>query len=767
MGGLLLNPDLPAPQGVDDLVAAGRVRVATGADWAACRVYHVIAPFELEQPLERIWPGAASRGRARLVVTLHDLIPRVFPEHYHSNPGLRRRYLAREELVRAADRVLSVSRTTRSEAIDRLGIEPDRITVIGAGVGETFRPPASTEAAWARARGGVGRLQPGFLLSVGGPDHRKNLEGLLAAYALLPQELRSAHQLVIACRLSDEGRARLQRLAAHMGIGPRVLLTGYVDDDALVALYQAAALFVFPSLYEGYGLPVAEAMACGTPVVASSTSGLGEITPEAGQFDPSTPTAIAAAIRRALTEPGTARALAAAVAAPRPTWDAAALAAVGVYEELLAGPAPARRRTLRVGFVTPLPPQRSGVAVYNGRLLEALAAVPAPPAEPILEVDLFLDNLEGHTPTAAVAAPPAMAVHPVAQRVPVEAARGGYDVWVYTVGNSEYHTGALGAARERPGVVLAHDVAAAQLYAFAAHHGVLGPGAAFAEVLRTWYPERAELSVWPDPLLVAPQRFAAFPVPMARELIAGSIAYLATSKFAADLARLDAAAGGIDADRIGVLVHACRVLAPHPPARGGPLIVSFGVVNDAKDTATLIEAFALLAPDQPDARLVFVGHGSATDLEGVTRRAAAAGVGGRVTATGGVDAATWDGYLARATVAVQLRRATQGEFSGAVAEALAAGVPTVVTGVGAAGDLPDAAVVKVPAHAAPAAVAVALGNLLDDPAALEARSAAARAWALTRTFPMVAAELATGIRRAAAPAGEPWHHFPTLAGRTT
>ena len=768
VGGLLLNPDLPAPKGVDDLLATGLVRVATDRDWAACRLYHVIAPFELELGLERIWPAAAARRGARLVVTLHDLIPRVFPQHYHADPGLRRRYLAREEVVRAADRVLSVSRTTRREAIDRLGIDPHRIRVIGAGVGEAFRPPTATEAAWARAREGVERLQPGFLLSVGGADHRKNLHGLVAAYALLPQDLRTAHQLVIACRLGEEARARLHGLAAALGVGPRVLLTGYVDDATLVALYQAADLFVFPSLYEGYGLPVAEAMACGTPVVASSTSALGEITPGPGQFDPSTPTSIAAAIRRALTDPATAEALAAATRAPMPAWEAAAQRAGEVYDELLGGPPPASRRRLRVGFVTPLPPQRSGVAVYNGRLLEALAAGRPSGGEPPLEVDVFVDNLEGHTPPADVTAPPGMAVHPVRQRAAVEAARGGYDVWVYTIGNSEYHTGALGAARRRPGIVLAHDVAVAQLYAFAAHHGVLGPGAAFAALLGRWYPERPDLEVWPDPLLVAPQRFAAFPVPMARELIAGSLAYLTTSRIAAGLARVDALGGpGPDgAERIGVLVHACRVLPPGVPEPGAPLIASFGVVNDAKDTATLIEAFALLAPDHPGARLVFVGHGSRADLEGVNRRAVAAGVGDAVVATGSVDGATWDRYLARATIAVQLRRATQGEFSGAVAEALAAGVPTIVTDVGAAGDLPDAAAVKVPAHAAPAVLAIAVGNLLDDPAALAARSAAARAWAATRTFPMVAAELAAWIRRAAAQSGAAWDHFPTPSSRT-
>jgi len=336
VGGLLLNPALPVPGGADleSLRATGKLRFPSPGTDRGAGAYHVLSPFELHQDLDAVWPGFARR--MPLVVTLYDLIPEVLADRYLADPGYRRRYRARQELVRAADAVLAISEATRRDGIERLGLEPGRVATVGCGIGPAFVPTASRDGAFEGARHGVPALQPGFLLGVGGEDGRKNLEGLLAAYARLPRELRDGHQLVIACQMTDGYRDHLARRAAAAGIASRVLLTGYVDDATLIALYQSTALFVFPSLYEGFGLPVAEAMACGAPVVASSTSALGEVAPAAGQFDPADPAAIASAIERALADPVTAAALAAAASTPPPTWEQAVARAVPVYEHLVA-----------------------------------------------------------------------------------------------------------------------------------------------------------------------------------------------------------------------------------------------------------------------------------------------------------------------------------------------------------------------------------------------------------------------------------------------
>ncbi|MEA2589119.1 MAG: hypothetical protein QOH66_2046, partial [Actinomycetota bacterium] len=144
---------------------------------------------------------------------------------------------------------------------------------------------------------------------------------------------------------------------------------------------------------------------------------------------------------------------------------------------------------------------------------------------------------------------------------------------------------------------------------------------------------------------------------------------------------------------------------------------------------------------RPDARLRLVGPGSPEDLAAVRAHAARLGIAGAVTATGQVDDAGWDRHLSEAMVAVQLRASTNGEFSGAVAEALAAGIPTIVTALGSAAELPDDAAVKLPTESPPEALAAEILGLLSDPGRRKGLSEAARAYAASLSFESVAAEL--------------------------
>jgi glycosyltransferase involved in cell wall biosynthesis len=305
---------------------------------------------------------------------------------------------------------------------------------------------------------------------------------------------------------------------------------------------------------------------------------------------------------------------------------------------------------------------------------------------------------------------------------------------VYAIGNSEFHTGALGFARKRPGLVLAHDVRLAQLYAFAAHHGTLEPDT-FQGIHHALYPDAPQP---PDPLLIAPTILNSLPEPMAGELIGASLRFLTTSEFAAGLARRDARPE--DAARVGVLPLALRLLAERPePVE--PVVASFGVVNPTKATGALLDAFAAVLEARPDARLRLVGLGSPEDLAAVTAHAGRLGIAGAVTATGQVDDAGWDRHLSEAMVAVQLRASTNGEFSGAIAEALAAGIPTIVTALGSAAELPDDAAVKLPPGATPEALAAEILGLLSDPGRRKGLSEGARAYAATVSFESVAEEL--------------------------
>ena len=252
------------------------------------------------------------------VVTLHDAIAEHFPHLVF--PDLRRRMLWSVKVRLAclqARRLLTVSNAALSEIVRYIGVAPDRIDVVCEGANAGFRPIADPERrAAARARAGLPQRLP-FLIYVGGLAPHKNLGTLLDGLALAVQNTElSALQLALVGDPEGAGfHSNRDELQARVTNDPRlcgrVYFTGFVADGDLAALYSDAVAAVLPSVSEGFGLPVLEAMACGTPVLTANAGAAPEIAGEGGlQFAPLDPTAIADAIRRVVREPATREALA-------------------------------------------------------------------------------------------------------------------------------------------------------------------------------------------------------------------------------------------------------------------------------------------------------------------------------------------------------------------------------------------------------------------------------------------------------------------------
>lgn len=221
-------------------------------------------------------------ARARTVLTVHDLSFLHYPE-CSSKPLLAYLLCSVPPAVRRADAILADSESTRRDLVELLQVDEERITVIYPGVEPHFAPNGDDGALQAiLARYGIRRP---YLLSVGTLQPRKNFVRLIRAYHALREERHIPHQLVIAGGrgwLFDEIHATI----ASLRLEEQVRLTGFVADEHLPALYRGAELFAFPSLYEGFGIPVLEAMACGTPVVTSTTSSLPEAAGEAALLVP-------------------------------------------------------------------------------------------------------------------------------------------------------------------------------------------------------------------------------------------------------------------------------------------------------------------------------------------------------------------------------------------------------------------------------------------------------------------------------------------------
>ncbi len=216
------------------------------------------------------------------VVTVHDLSYRLFPE-YH--PAARVRWMNSmvPESLQASDRIICVSAATRADVLREYGVAPDKAVVIPLGVDPGFRPRTAQETDAVLARHGL--EYGGYFLCVATLEPRKNIEGLLDAYLALPAALRQRFPLVLGGGVGWHSEALLARLAAVEGSG-QVRRLGYLPEAELMALYSGAMCFVYPSHYEGFGLPVLEAQASGVPVITSAVSSLPEVACESSLLLP-------------------------------------------------------------------------------------------------------------------------------------------------------------------------------------------------------------------------------------------------------------------------------------------------------------------------------------------------------------------------------------------------------------------------------------------------------------------------------------------------
>lgn len=273
-------------------------------------------------------------ARCRAVQTIHDLTPLKFPGAVSRRNA--RIFRVNFSLARSADRIIVPSEATRRDVESLLRIPPERIAVIGEAADITAEEAEAASERIPATLQRLGVVLP-YILHTGGHDIVKNLPGTLAAFAALAARGRDL-RLVIAGE-HGAGTAAVIQAAAMRGLLDRVILPGYVSRRDLVALYRGAAALVYPSFSEGFGLPVMEAMICGTPVVTARAGALPEVGGDACLYaDPADPAAIASAIETILDDPATAADLArrGRERAAGFTWRDAARRTLSVYEEAAA-----------------------------------------------------------------------------------------------------------------------------------------------------------------------------------------------------------------------------------------------------------------------------------------------------------------------------------------------------------------------------------------------------------------------------------------------
>ena len=679
-------------------------------------------------PLDPI-PRAVTEAGLPVAAVMYDVIPYRFPEQYQVEASARRQAQLRAPLARTCDALLAISRFAAETAAQELDYPLDRIAMIGAGVEPQFAPATS------RPLPRPGRVLPAdvgrYVVAVTGGDERKNTEGLLRGWGDVDPAIRSTHHLVIATAHSPSVLRRWEGWATDFGVADRVVFTGAIDDDEMVAILQGARLAVMPSLEEGFGLPVVEAAACGTPVICSSLSSLPEVLDEpAACFDPRDRAAIAAAIERALTDDDHRRVLltAGAWAASRWTWERVARDTVDALATL--GPRwqrPIRSPRRRLAVAGPALGSGSAIGAYDERVVAALDALTGAP-----EIVLFVDSSGTSTPTGRAAASPI-------ERWPVRSLGRYHKPWdvddvVAVLGSSPHHVATVELVGRVPCHVWLHEASLVGVHLGLAH----------ASGSERWAVDRVRevaiaaessdvLATLSDSDLLDAPLLDGLGVTLLRPVLDRARSVIVSSDRAAATVRR------LRPDGPPLLVlplasPAVDVARRTPPAAGGLVVVGWLAANKAPLVA--LDVLDQLSSDH-DATLTFVGPTTDEAADAVESAARRLGLTDRVTISGRVDDETYRARLLDARVGVQLRAGDRGEMSAAVVDLLAHGVPTVTNLSTAGPSSPGLRVVDLDVDA----LVAAISTLLTDDAAWVLASADALSRAAAWTFDDVAREL--------------------------
>jgi glycosyltransferase involved in cell wall biosynthesis len=623
---------------------------------------------------------------------LYDLIPLIHRTPYLDNPAVAAWYEGKLGHMRRAALLLAISDSSRQEGLQHLGFGSAECVAISTATDARFVPEEFTDAQAQTIRQRHGLVRP-FVMYTGGIDHRKNIEGLIRAYAMLSPALRLQHQLAIVCAIQPADRERLGRLAVKHGLSEQdVVFTGFVTEDDLLALYNLCKLFVFPSWHEGFGLPALEAMACGRAVIGANTSSVPEVIGRADAlFDPRNDQSIADKMTQMLCDEGLRAELEqhGLVQSRKFTWEASARRALDAMAawhgaqalETRASASPPAHRP-RLAYVSPLPPERSGISDYSAELLPELSRH--------YEIEVIVAQPE-------VTDPRVQANCLVRSVEWFQAHADRYDRVLYHFGNSSFHQHMFELLELVPGVVVLHDFFLSHIVRHTASTGVAT--GAWTEEL---YLSHGYAAVR-DRFHAKNPDDAVYAYPCNSGVVNDALGLIFHSDASRRLA--DSWFGefvGLDSAVIPLLrtpSHKPRATRHRQPLgldESDFVVCSFGMLGATKLNHRLLDAW--LSSDlskDPRCLLVFVGENSRGPYgDELLKKIRTSGLGDRVRITGWTDASQYKDHLDAADVAVQLRALSRGETSAAVLDCMNHSLATIVNSNGSMAELPEGVVWK-------------------------------------------------------------------------
>ncbi len=610
-------------------------------------------------------------------VVLYDLIPLINSSPYLDNPDIQQWYEEKIEHLKRADLLLSISESSKQEALEYLSFSSDSVVNIGTASDAQFKKIDLSE----KERDIVLKkynLNKNYLMYTGGIDHRKNIEGLIRSYALLKQSIRNEHQLAIVCSINDDQKTVLHSLAKSVGLqDEEVIFTGYILEDDLIVLYNLCKAFIFPSWHEGFGLPALEAMNCGAPVIASDRSSLPEVIGlEDALFDSLDDVTMSKKIEQILTDELFREKLLkhGKTQIKKFSWEHSAKEAIKAFEEFLDIQVQKKidkpEKRLKLAYISPLPPQRSGISDYSAELLPSL--VKYYDIDVIVEQESISDDWINKN----------CIVHDVEW---FKANASIYDRVLYHFGNSPFHQHMFNLLNEYPGTVILHDF---YLGHIVDHMGILNTELYYSHGYKPFIDKDPDF-IWNYPVNKRVLDHAK-----------GIIVHSDNSKRLADKWYGD----GFAKDWFTIpLLRVPSESQEREKLRkklGIPidafLVCSFGLLSSTKQNQKLLDAWlaSSLSKDEKS-YLIFVGENSSDEygnnLESIIQKSA---FSSQIKITGWTDTDRFREYLNIADIGVQLRTMSRGETSAAVLDCMNYGLATIINANGSMADINDEAVYK-------------------------------------------------------------------------
>ncbi|MDN4523628.1 glycosyltransferase family 4 protein [Fictibacillus fluitans] len=294
-------------------------------------IYHITSPIEYFFNYNELLDEDLFLN-VKVAVTFYDVIPWIYKDIYLRNEKEKQHFIKMMNFINNCDLIFAISNKTKEDGIKHFNMNHEKVEVIHGGVDPLFKKTVDPTVLT-----NLGITNP-YLLFIGGMEFRKNLLGFIHAFGKISTHLPERYDIVLPGRFTETYLSQIKRIASLYHIDERLIFPGYLSLDHLVKVYSQAVLFVFPSLYEGLGLPVIEAMACGTPVLTSKTSSMDEIGGDSCyKINPSDIGDLANGMQTILTKPELQKSFIekGIIHAKSFTWPKTALKVLNAYEKII------------------------------------------------------------------------------------------------------------------------------------------------------------------------------------------------------------------------------------------------------------------------------------------------------------------------------------------------------------------------------------------------------------------------------------------------